>query len=140
MNNQPILYGMSGLVIGLVIAGFTTSYAVNHNSTRMMQTLGIHTLANKEGTGMSDMMDHAASSSDMSMAAMVSELKGRTGDDFDKAFLIDMTIHHQGAINMAALAKTSAKHQEIKDLANGIIAAQTKEIGDMKVWQTQWGY
>jgi uncharacterized protein (DUF305 family) len=63
-----------------------------------------------------------------------------TGEDYDRMFLANMIAHHQGAVDMANLALTSAKHQEIKDMANNIISAQTKEIGDMQSWQTAWGY
>lgn len=55
-----------------------------------------------------------------------------TGEDYDRMFLANMIAHHQGAVDMANLALTSAKHQEIKDMANNIISAQTKEIGDMQ--------
>lgn len=68
---------------------------------------------------------------------MYSELKG---EDYDRMFLANMIAHHQGAVDMANLALTSAKHQEIKDMANNIISAQTKEIGDMQSWQSSWGY
>lgn len=63
-----------------------------------------------------------------------------TGEDYDRMFLANMIAHHQGAVDMANLALTRAKHQEIKDMANNIISAQTKEIGDMQSWQTAWGY
>jgi uncharacterized protein (DUF305 family) len=49
-----------------------------------------------------------------------------------------MTIHHEGAIRMAQAALTSAKHQEIKDLAQGIITAQAKEIQQMSEWNNSW--
>ena len=68
---------------------------------------------------------------------MYSELKG---EDYDKMFIANMIAHHQGAVDMANLALTNAKHQEIKDMANAIITAQTKEISDMQSWQTAWGY
>lgn len=68
---------------------------------------------------------------------MYSDLKG---EDYDRMFLANMIAHHQGAVDMANLALTSAKHQEIKDMANNIISAQTKEISDMQSWQTTWGY
>ena len=41
---------------------------------------------------------------------------------------------------MAKLAATQAKHQEVKDLANGIISSQTSQISEMKQWQKDWGY
>lgn len=82
-------------------------------------------------------MPHSMSMEDM-MANMNAELEGKTGDDFDKAFLAEMIVHHQGAVEMAELATTNAEHVEIKNLANAIISAQNKEIGDMKVWLKNW--
>ena len=73
-----------------------------------------------------------------SMDEMMASLQGKTGDAFDQAFLSEMIVHHQGAVEMAQMALQSAKHQEIKDLAQGIITAQNKEIGEMKSWQKQW--
>jgi uncharacterized protein (DUF305 family) len=72
------------------------------------------------------------------MASMNAGLQGKTGDAFDQEFLAEMIVHHQGAIDMAKLALSNAKHQEIKDLAQAIISAQTKEIGEMKQWQKSW--
>lgn len=72
------------------------------------------------------------------MDSMSAELNGKKGDDFDKAFLTEMIIHHQGAIEMAELAITNAKHQEIKDLADAIVAAQKREVGQMIEWQRGW--
>ena len=66
-------------------------------------------------------------------------LKGKTGDAFDAAFIREM-IHHQGAIKMAEAAPTRAKHQEVKELATAIIAAQTSDIIRMQDWQQAWGY
>ena len=144
MNNQPVLYGVIGLLAGVILAGFAASYAVNHNSAGMMRTFGMHagTTASyaPAGTMGSDMMAGTSDAGDMSLSVMVSELKGVTGDAFDKAFLAEMIAHHQGAIDMASLAAAQAKHQEVKDLAKGIIAAQTGEITQMQAWQKAWGY
>lgn len=84
----------------------------------------------------------APSSSSMmtSMQSSTNTLKEKTGDEFDKAFITEMIVHHQGAIDMAKVAQTNAKHTEIKSLADAIITAQEKEISDMKQWQTNWGY
>ena len=54
-----------------------------------------------------------------------------TGDDYDKAFIANMIVHHEGAVDMAKLALTNASRQEIKDMANDIISAQTGEITEM---------
>lgn len=84
--------------------------------------------------------DKPTSDNEMSMSQMAERLKSMEGDEFDKAFITDMTAHHQAAVDMAKLAKTRAKHQEIKDLSEAIILAQEKEINSMKQWQTMWGY
>lgn len=87
-----------------------------------------------------NMMDHSAMGMMDEMAGMENDLKGKTGDDFDKAFIEQMIMHHQGALDMAAPGEKNAKHQEVKDLAKAIVNAQTKEIKQMKQWQKDWGY
>lgn len=62
------------------------------------------------------------------------------GEEYDKAFISNMIIHHEGAINMAELALAKAKHQELKDMASAIVASQSKEVVDMKRMQETWGY
>lgn len=50
------------------------------------------------------------------------------GNTTDAAFVVEMTTHHRGAIEMAEIARTGADHAEIKKLAGQIIAAQKGEI------------
>ncbi|MBA3716853.1 MAG: DUF305 domain-containing protein [Actinobacteria bacterium] len=49
-------------------------------------------------------------------------------DDVDATFAQMMIPHHEGAITMAKAAQRDAQHQEVKDLATAIIAAQKREI------------
>lgn len=86
------------------------------------------------------MQDHSAMGMMDTNAGMMNELNGKTGEAFDKAFLEQMIMHHQSAINMAATGKTNAQHQEVKDLTVAIVTAQTNEIKQMKQWQSEWGY
>jgi len=86
------------------------------------------------------MEDHSSMGMMNTNAGMMNELNGKTGEAFDKAFLEQMIMHHQSAINMAATGKTNAQHQEVKDLTVAIVKAQTKEIKQMKQWQSDWGY
>lgn len=125
------MYGVVGLLAGAIIAGFSAAYAVNNDRQSMMRSMGMHTNTTSQGR-----MDDE----DMSMSDMTSYLKGKTGDDFDKAFMSEMIVHHQGAIEMASLAKQNAKHDEIKNLANDIVSSQTKEVNEMRSWQSLWGY
>lgn len=89
-------------------------------------------------------MDHSSShnhaSHDHHNGDMASHLEGKTGDDFDEAFLSGMIVHHEGAVDMAELAEKNAKHEEIKRLSRDIISAQNEEIDTMRQWQTDWGY
>lgn len=82
----------------------------------------------------------SSSGHDMSMDDMVKGLEGKEGDAFDKAFIELMIPHHQGAVEMALLAREHAGHQELKDLAEAIIVAQNSEIAEMHAWYTAWGY
>jgi len=76
----------------------------------------------------------------MTMSQMTAALKGKSGDDFDREFIAEMTAHHQGAIEMAREAFASAKHQEVKDMASAIVSAQQSEIAEMEGWRKAWGY
>ena len=49
-----------------------------------------------------------------------------------------MIVHHQGAVDMANQLLVSAKHDELKEFARGIIDAQSKEIQEMKDWEKSW--
>lgn len=76
----------------------------------------------------------------MGMMQGADTLGGKTGDDFDKAFITEMIEHHEGAVDMAKMADRFAEHDEIKQLSRDIITAQEKEITQMKQWQQAWGY
>jgi len=86
------------------------------------------------------MMDHSAMGMMADMGQMTENLKGLSGDEFDKAFLSSMIEHHQSAINMAYSGQTNAKHDEVKVLTKAIVDAQSSEIAQMKQWQKEWGY
>ncbi len=128
-KNNILLFSVMFLIIGL-IGGWLISGTGRYSNT--VQS-GMHMMPNGQlmsnnGTGgMSGMMDD-----------MMSGLNGKTGDGFDKAFLEEMIIHHQGAVLMAESALKNAKHQEIKDLSIGIISAQNNEIAQMKGWLKSW--
>lgn len=134
MNKESILYGVVGLMAGVIFAGFSASYAVNNNNQGMMRMMGMgRHITNDNELGM-------MKNDEMSMTQMTNMLRDKTGDEFDKAFIEQMIAHHQGAIDMADLAKKNAKHDEIRQMADDIISAQSKEINMMRSWQSQWGY
>ncbi|MBY0293908.1 DUF305 domain-containing protein, partial [Patescibacteria group bacterium] len=107
MNTNPIVVGLVALVIGL-----GGGYLIANNN---QQAPTGHMMA--DGSMMQNGMGSA-------MDDMMAGLKGKTGDEFDRAFLSEMIMHHQGAVQMAQAALQDAKHQEIKDMAKAIISAQ----------------
>ena len=60
-------------------------------------------------------------------------------NDADTTFAQMMVIHHEGAIEMAALTETKAETPEVRDLATRINAAQGPEIDLMRGWLKEWG-
>lgn len=58
--------------------------------------------------------------------------------DFDKAFIEHMIPHHQMAVMMASMLKASTERPEMQKLSDDIIAAQTKEIDEMRQWHAAW--
>ncbi len=72
------------------------------------------------------------------MDGMSASLEGKTGDEFDKAFLEEMIVHHQGALDMAEAALKHSAHGEIRELSKAIIASQSVEISQMRVWLSTW--
>lgn len=57
---------------------------------------------------------------------------------YDAQFIDSMIEHHTGAIAMAKQALQESQRPEIKQLAEGIIAGQQKEVDQMKGWRQQW--
>lgn len=85
-------------------------------------------------------MSEAGSQQGMTMDDMVQILKDKSGDEYDKAFLIEMISHHEGAIEMAKMSQKQAKHEELRELSNTIMLTQEAEVKMMKEWQKEWGY
>ncbi len=75
---------------------------------------------------------------DSMMKDMMANLDGKKGADFDKAFLTEMVMHHEGAVVMAKAVLTSSSRPELKKLANEIIVAQNKEVSQMRAWYKMW--
>jgi uncharacterized protein (DUF305 family) len=124
MVNKGLLFGIIGFLVGGLVASSAAvlmdDEAPLSQANAQMQT---------EGHGKGGTSAHADD-----------PLHGLTGDDFDKAFLAEMIVHHEGAVHMAGEARANARHQEIRDMADSIEKTQKAEIGQMRQWQQEWDY
>lgn len=117
MESKSLLFGIIGFILGGLLVAVAASAAEPAER------------------------DHGhTSADDMSMTAMNESLQSKSGDAFDEVFISQMIAHHQGAVDMAKLAQQQAKHTELKELSNTILATQSKEIEMLRTWQQQWGY
>jgi uncharacterized protein (DUF305 family) len=55
-----------------------------------------------------------------------------SGADFDRMWLQMMIAHHQGAISMANQVLAATSDDEVKKLAEAVVAGQTAEITTMQ--------
>ncbi|MFD7011339.1 DUF305 domain-containing protein [Rhodococcus jostii] len=91
-----------------------------------------------DGAGMSGMNHGAASAaadgggmSGMMTPEQMTDLAGKSGADFDTAWLQMMIEHHTGAIEMAQTELADGENADAKQMATGIIGAQQAEITTM---------
>ena len=111
MNNDKWVFGVGGLVLGIVLTWVFATSAVNGNRVGMMNMMGL-----RSGSYNQNLM----------------------ASNIDQHFIEQMIPHHDDAISMANIALTKAEHREIKDLSQNIIKAQTEENDMMKEWYKSW--
>lgn len=115
MKNNTIIF----IVVIAFLIGHVTGYIFNDKDHEIEDAT--------KNTGMQETMN-----------SMMGRLQDKNGDDFDKAFITEMIVHHEGAVVMAKTAELNAKHSEIKEMAKEIIDAQTREIIQMREWLDLW--
>ncbi|MBI2256352.1 MAG: DUF305 domain-containing protein [Proteobacteria bacterium] len=86
------------------------------------------------------MPDNAADAYAATMAKMHGPMmEGMANPDPDAAFVLGMIPHHQGAIDMARVVLQFGNDPFTHHLAEEIIAAQEREIAEMRAWAQQKG-
>lgn len=83
-----------------------------------------------------DMAGHDMGAMTMDMGADVRKLEG--ADDFDRAFLELMIVHHEMALDAARVVADATEREEIRDFAAAVIEAQAAEIAEMRGWLDAW--
>ena len=111
-------------------------------SLAMLALLAISSLALADDMGAMK-MDAAGGPADKAFTAamqtMMKNMKVRPSGRPDKDFVLMMTPHHQGAIDMAKVELQYGKDPELLKLAGDIVAAQEQEIAQMKAWLAKNG-
>lgn len=129
--NHAVLYGIIGVLVGILIGLGGSGYAVNNQMTGMLRMMGV-------SSTMMSMMGGSGTGMNMSMNDMMGQMSAAAGIERDEQFLRMMIVHHQGALALAESAKETTERQELRDMANAIISAQSAEIDQMKQWLKDW--
>lgn len=133
MKNNILVIGLLTMIIGLFVGYSLAPRGVMdigemeemHNDMEEM-TGHDEDLISEDG-----MMQHA-------MGEMMLGLRGKTGEEYEKAFLEMMIVHHIGAIKMAEELLEETDRPELVKMANDIITVQTQEVDMMKGWLNDW--
>ena len=110
-QNNSIMYGVGGIIIGLILAGV------------------FYPMMRYGGYGMMNWGNNSVSDQ---------RVNRNTQNTIDKHFIEQMIPHHDGAIAMAELALDRSKKPEVRALAQEIITAQESENQQMKSWYKNW--
>lgn len=72
------------------------------------------------------------SENNISMEKMMAGMDEKPTGDIDRDFVVQMTAHHQGAIDMAVTMLKYGKNEKLKRMAQEIIVSQQQEIAAMR--------
>lgn len=86
----------------------------------------------KQSLTVDESVDHSDMMSGMLTLDEISNLSTLRGIEFDRAWMLGMIAHHEGAIEMAKDVIPDGTNAAVRTLANAIVAAQDSEIAEMK--------
>jgi len=132
-KNSTLMIGLLALILGLLGGYFFGVNARPYGSfsnESMYEEMGEH-MYGDEVIDRDGAMMHA-------MDEMMIGFRGKSGVEYEEAFLRGMIVHHLGAIEMAEELLRQTERPELVEMANNIISAQTAEVDMMKGWLSEW--
>ncbi len=120
-----------GSLLGCGKSETSDGAATTHSDTTMHSTSQQPSTHSGMGSGSMDDQMRA-------MNLQMVQHMGPADAEYDHRFIDMMIPHHEGAIMMAKDALQKSQRPEIKKLAEDIIAAQEKEIAQLKAWGEAW--
>ncbi len=133
MKNNVLVIGLLTLIIGLFV-GYTLAPRTMMDTETMVEMhdeVEEYEEHEEEIISGDGVMQHA-------MEEMMRPLMGKTGEEYEKAFLEMMIVHHIGAIEMAEDLLGQTDRPELVKMGNDIITVQTEEVDMMKGWLDDW--
>ena len=134
-KNQTIIIGLLALIVGLILGYFFGGNTMMSNrgffSNEAMHEEMEERMYGDELIDEDGAMIHA-------MDEMMLGFRGKTGEEYEEAFLRGMIVHHIGAINMAEELLEQTDRPELVELANDIITSQSNEVEQMRSWLSEW--
>lgn len=80
----------------------------------------------------------AVASGDFTATTTSAPAPSAAAANYEQKFMTGMIDHHAMAIEMAEICLTKAVHEELRQLCESIIAAQSREIRQMQRWLQDW--
>lgn len=131
MNKKLTLYSFAGLLAGSAAASILAATQAIPQVSIANTLTGITKTARTQSISISQ-----AIPPDNTIPPAPS--RPRMMGQSDRHFIVMMIPHHEGAVAMADLALSRAKHPELKKLAAAIKTTQNQEIQQMQTWYKQW--
>ena len=134
MKNNVLIVGLLSLLIGLFVGyNLAPGWMMDTDTMIEMHEEMEEVMGHEEDEIISGdgMMQHV-------MEEMMLDFRGKTGEEYEEAFLKGMIVHHLGAVMMAEELLEQTDRPELVQMANDIIKVQSEEIEMMKGWLSEW--
>ena len=136
---KKVIYLGLVLISALAVLGTACTQGGNVNTSSSMN----QNMMNHNGMTSGNMANHKSMTmnSNVAMQDMMSTMKSdpnAASAPYDLQFIDTMSVHHQGAVEMAGMALKKSQNAELKTFAQKIIDDQQKEIAQMKAWREKW--